>query len=983
MAVLRHFVSGQCGCHRVSDRSTVHGVASPRRPARLTSPTLIGRSDELDRLTAIVARHPAFSVVEGEAGIGKTRLLAELRDRPELEGHRFLVGGCRQIREPFPLGPVVDALRRLEGGLDDSELPPATGALHPLLPELADRLPAPLDPLTDRAAERHRVFRGITELLGSLGPTVLAIEDVHWIDEHTVDFLSHLLVKPPADLTVLLTFRGDDAPTGVRALSSTPGLSVSQLHLVLEPLDVADTGALASALLDVDEVSDEFARFLRERTSGLPLAIQELLALLRVRGTLVRRGSGWTRKALGELEVPSGVRDQVLERVRGLTPEARAVTEAAAVLQLPTPLSTLVETCRSSDDQALRGLDETLQSGLLVERQKLLGFRHLLAAQAVYESIPLLRRQDLHRRAATALDKLWPEPLGQVAHHRGLAGQPGPWIEAAERAADQAIETGDDVEAARLLEQLIRHDALDSEQRTRIAVKLGRVALEAPRPAELIGPLSEALEHEADIPQAARGKLHFWLGLLLHQTGRDPERQRSLLATAVEELDDQPALRASAMVCLALGSSASDSIPLTWVRRASEILPEIDDPAYEVLLQSKVGAVMVTAGDPDWREAAARITAQTDGQPQDRHEVRAYSTIGRRAGWAGHHELAGDWLSRALAAQETRDDERLARRLRTDLAVLDFFRGEWNGLRERIDGYREQYAERPRIRIDADAVGGRLALAEGDTDRATQRLDELLVGIEKLEAVDLVPMAVDVRIRLALAHDDTSAAAEAADQLREATAAADIWPAATRAVPTSTEALVAAGRAEDAAAWLTTIEASLEGLDAPLAAAALEHSRGLLAEPDERWDEAAEHFAAAAASYDALHCPYEAAGARERAAQARFAGDLPDADRWLHDAAGSYQDLGALYDLDRAAVLAREHDVSLPARHRGGRRGYGDELSPREREVAELAAAGLSNKEIAEKLFVSVNTVKKQISAAMRKLGVRSRTALPDEIGVS
>ncbi|HEU0286683.1 MAG TPA: helix-turn-helix transcriptional regulator, partial [Nocardioidaceae bacterium] len=131
----------------------------------------------------------------------------------------------------------------------------------------------------------------------------------------------------------------------------------------------------------------------------------------------------------------------------------------------------------------------------------------------------------------------------------------------------------------------------------------------------------------------------------------------------------------------------------------------------------------------------------------------------------------------------------------------------------------------------------------------------------------------------------------------------------------------------------------------------------------------------------ALHCPYQAARAREQVAEARFAGDLPDADRWLHEAAVSYQDLGAGSDLDRAAGLALAHDVSLPARHRGGRRGYGTELSPREREVAELAATGLTNKEIAEKLFVSVNTVKKQVSAAMRKLDVHSRTALPDQLG--
>jgi DNA-binding CsgD family transcriptional regulator len=76
-------------------------------------------------------------------------------------------------------------------------------------------------------------------------------------------------------------------------------------------------------------------------------------------------------------------------------------------------------------------------------------------------------------------------------------------------------------------------------------------------------------------------------------------------------------------------------------------------------------------------------------------------------------------------------------------------------------------------------------------------------------------------------------------------------------------------------------------------------------------------------------------------------------------------------------VVSTRRRARLSARHRGGRRGYGAELSPREREVAQLAAAGHTNQEIAEHQFVSVNTVKKQISAAMRKLGVRSRSALP------
>ncbi|WP_460406951.1 helix-turn-helix domain-containing protein, partial [Actinophytocola sediminis] len=93
-------------------------------------------------------------------------------------------------------------------------------------------------------------------------------------------------------------------------------------------------------------------------------------------------------------------------------------------------------------------------------------------------------------------------------------------------------------------------------------------------------------------------------------------------------------------------------------------------------------------------------------------------------------------------------------------------------------------------------------------------------------------------------------------------------------------------------------------------------------------------------------------------------------------AAAVYERLGATWDAGRAAALARRHGVALPARHRNGRRGYGEELSPRERQVAELAVGGRTNREIAEALFVSPNTVNKHMAAVMRKLRARSRTEL-------
>src|SRR5690606_9747631 len=164
-----------------------------RAGRRVVSPTLVGRATELDALLAAVTDPPAVVTVQGEAGIGKTRLVTELVQRPELAGRRCGIGGCRDLREPLPLGPVVEAVRALVATPPDGLLPAVTGVLHPLLPELSRWLPPEPPPLDDGPGERHRVFRALVALLAALGPAVMVLEDLHWADPQTVDFLDYLL----------------------------------------------------------------------------------------------------------------------------------------------------------------------------------------------------------------------------------------------------------------------------------------------------------------------------------------------------------------------------------------------------------------------------------------------------------------------------------------------------------------------------------------------------------------------------------------------------------------------------------------------------------------------------------------------------------------------------------------------------------------------------------------------------------------------
>lgn len=249
-----------------------------RWPARAGSPVLVGRGGQLAVLREVVARRPAVVLIEGEAGVGKSRLVSEL-----LAGDPGavspLVGHCQRVGETFSYGAVLEALRGVGPALArQRSLNPVIGALAPLLPEIAAELPAPLPPLGDPQAERHRFFRAVRELLGALGPVLLVVEDLHWADDGTRRLLRFRAGEPPADLTMVLTYRQEDlhggSPLGAEFRSAAGGLVAV---LEIEPLDVGGVRRLTEAILGAEDVSAEFAARLHERTAGIPFVVEEVL----------------------------------------------------------------------------------------------------------------------------------------------------------------------------------------------------------------------------------------------------------------------------------------------------------------------------------------------------------------------------------------------------------------------------------------------------------------------------------------------------------------------------------------------------------------------------------------------------------------------------------------------------------------------------------------------------------------------------------
>jgi DNA-binding CsgD family transcriptional regulator len=934
----------------------------------VVAPVLVGRVRELASLAAAVSAPPAVVCVEGEAGVGKTRLVGELLGRPELAGRAMLVGGCHPIRETFPLGPVVEALAGAEKRLPGRPLSGVAGAVRPLLPELAPWLPPELGPLDDRVAERHRVFRGLTEVLSALSPAVLVLEDLHWVDGQTSDFLAYLLAAAPAGLSVVLTYRSEQAGVGVRALTAKLPVGTSRAHVSLSPLDEAETGALSAAILGADqEVSEEFTRYVWERTSGLPFAVEEVLALVRERGLIVRHGQRWERRGLDRLEVPRSIRDSTLERVGRLPAGARRLAEAAAVLQSPVALPVLAAMTGSAG--LTDAVEDAVSHGVLAETDATFGFRHALAAQAVYESLSSPRRLALHGRAAEALRALVPAPLGQVAHHLQHAGRPAEWAAAAQLAAGQAVALGHEDEAVRLLADVLRDARLAAEQRGTVAARLGWAALYTLHPRESVPLIQAALA--ANPPRPLRGELRFLLAGLLSQAGEDLLRQRQLFRDAIPDLGHRLDLRAWAL--MALGVTVPPEAPFTEavrpLRDAVDLVGEIDDPLLRVLVLSKAGSFLMMIGDRGWRELADRVIRMTGSAPRRRREVNAYCTLGVVASYSGHLGTAQAMLNAGLAGEAVQHNRSLEIMLRSGLAVLRYVSGDWDGLADDVDRLQGEVTDYAPSRNDLDLVSGGLAIAEGRLDAAEALLRRVTRHAVEVAGYEFMPMAAGAWARASLARGDVAGAVACLQTLFTMLDAKGIWPSVGWALPAITETLLAVGRPGEAQRFIDRAGPQLSELDAPLAGAALSFASGLL-------HGRAEDLLAAADQYAALPARYEAARAREQAAALLLPAGDPQAAALLRDVVATYAQLGAERDRSRAAGLARDHEVPLPAVHRGGRRGYGATLSPRERQVARLAATGRTNKEIADVLFLSANTVGKHLAAAMRKLGVGSRTQL-------
>ncbi|HEU4947625.1 MAG TPA: BTAD domain-containing putative transcriptional regulator [Kribbella sp.] len=514
---------------------------------------MVGRSSELDRLSGLWREVRGGGrrvvLVSGEAGVGKTRLVAEFAHQAAEDEAVFLVGRCDQASIPYQ--PVASAFRTSAEA--EAVLADAPEAIRGRLGWLLDEPPAAADVDSSRSdVERAAQFEAVEWLLAQLvelAPVVLVMEESERIDRASSLLLRHLVNTLPERVFVVFCFRdppGSRHPALLELLGELEGRGLAD-RLVLRPLSEGDIGSLVAGLTGGESAT--FVHELWRSTGGNPFYASEVVRDLETRGELGGRGA---------LPVPSGVRDVLRHRLRVLSEATQQVVCCAAVLGREVEFSLLARLAAIPEDPLIDALDHALGAGFLVEAgsswKVSYTFPHDLMREAVYADIPITRRQRLHLRAAEALQSSGARRgngVAAAAVHLRAAGPAADPVQTAElslQAADEAArlyawhEAVDHAEAA---VEILDHAGASPARRADAAVRTAMLRLKSS-----IG-YRRAVQHLETALQLYRGvgddaaaaTVHSRLGgaLCTHHSVMDIPRAIEHIAAAERLLGDRKA----------------------------------------------------------------------------------------------------------------------------------------------------------------------------------------------------------------------------------------------------------------------------------------------------------------------------------------------------------------------------------------------------------------------------------------------------------
>jgi class 3 adenylate cyclase/DNA-binding CsgD family transcriptional regulator/tetratricopeptide (TPR) repeat protein len=1002
----------EAGLKFESELSTQHSVprarpssAVPGRSMRSSQPLfdagsaqgLVGREAERDLMADAVHRVAAGSgtalLLSGEVGMGKTSLAREGLEMASARGFETLEGRCQPLDRGLAYTPIIEAFGRF---LRACQPPQRTQlAMHlPALGRLFEGLDLPLpDSLGDATLEKTRMFEAVLRLLARMAteaPVAILLDDLHWADTASLELLTYVS-RELTSLPVLLisTRRPEKAEPlspALRALLESLRRTDGAREIVLRPLSEEDVEVLLARLLE-GTPSPGAAELITHRSGGVPLFIEAFVRWLLDTHGLVESGGNWSLAGDGESGLPPMVRDVIVGRLERLPPAERQVLDLIAVGGERTTSTVLAGVVDPSVDlaSALAGLSRT---GLVVEETDggvvTYRFDHPLVHEVSYEEVPSPQRRGLHLRFAEAFERSG--DVAELAAHYLAAGpevDPGRVAEVLLAAGREALARYAAEEARKFFES-----ALPAAERARpdlvgeILLGLGEACFRAGRLSEAVRVWRSALQRDPRFEDPVR-RAH------LYRLMATAESHRGDVGAAEQDIE-------AGLASLDRVPPCDEHVELLWVRmltaarqlRLDEVLDaerRLQETAREVsTLRARglasVATVTALLERADYVALRAAVRDAELGRVLEElgdAELlrRREDIVGVVAAALGDLPVLRDVIRWGL--ERAREIGLPAWNHRTHLYafVEAFYSGDWERGSEVMHEAASvaEKVDNPRIAVFVPTVGAMLAAYQGDFEAAD---DRLAMGSALLQRGPLrghpgtAVLANIVGALVALERQDASTALELIQRNGDRFAQGVLPPWGLVALG---EARAKKGKTAEARHTIARL-ASLgpDGTYPTTMAARLE---GLVRLTEGRRQEGAESLRQSREGFASLGMPFEVARVTIEAGEA-IADVAPDDLRSLtSELAAAHRTatrLGAKRYVGRSARLLRAAGVRIPRSEPTA----GEELTPRQLEVAELVAKGLANPEIAEHLYLSVRTVTSHLDHIYTKLGISSRAAL-------
>ncbi len=620
-------------------------VVPPARPVAARETQLIDRVEEINLLREAVDMtvqgEGGVIFLCGEAGIGKTRLVRELRGYARLRGMQVLYGRCPALFSMDGVPPYVlwsEVLRDYLHAASPEQLHKVVGfypaEVAKLVPELRQRLPTipqslPIGP----EHERDRLFEAVSQFITNVSkesPLLVVLDDLQWADQTSL-LLTHYLARDihKTPLLLLGAYRKTDIDEKHPLSPILTELNRERLFqsVRLERMSFNDISEMIKQILEQDDVPKEFCELVYEKTGGNPFYTEEVVKSLKEEETIYHLGNKWAFRDVSKIEFPENVKNIVKARIERLDEQCQNVLTLASLVGNDFTLEAINALTGIEEDELLDLMDKILKTGLIKEREirgkDVFSFADKVVRDVVYEEISHLRRKKLHSVVGTALEKVYgrkiDEHFGELASHFLESGDKDKALDYFLKAGERAMRIQANSEAISYFQsalKLLEEKEDECKEKAHVLETLGDIK-------NIVGEYDACLKH--------------WNNALLLQEQLREEKEISKLhvkmaRTLWERMGKTEKAKPHHDQALKLLEGKPESSELAWLY--VDIAERISMRGHEGLNAAR-----------SWAEKALELAKRVDDQEA---AAQSYCVLGEILGWQGDTKRLMEYMERAL-----------------------------------------------------------------------------------------------------------------------------------------------------------------------------------------------------------------------------------------------------------------------------------------------------------------------------------------------